>query len=96
MLQQRFDRLDRLADEFTVPQSGRQLMTKARKNIGAMVATIAFFWHMFATKMETLDLPGSVRSELAGTLLPAIYLKQASDRASKAEEARRLERFQTP
>ncbi|MGM0487877.1 MAG: hypothetical protein ACQESR_14090, partial [Planctomycetota bacterium] len=89
-LEQRFDQLEGLADEFNVSGSGRKLMAKARKNIGAMVATISFFWQMFAIKMDALGLPEPLRLELADTLLPATYLEYASQRASKAEDARRL------
>lgn len=86
----RFDNLDRLADQFEVPKSGRQLIAKARKNIGQMAATIAFFWQMFSIKTTSLKLPVDLRQALAATLLPATYLDYASKRASKAEERRRL------
>jgi hypothetical protein len=90
-LQQRFDNVERLADQFEVPQSGRQLIAKARKNIGQLAATIAFFWQMFAIKTAALKLPADLRSSLASTLLPASYLDYASQRASKAEVRRRLQ-----
>ena len=71
MLEQRFDNVERLADQFAVPQSGRQLIAKARKNIGQLVATIAFFWQMFAIKMAALKLPEDLQASLASTLLSA-------------------------
>jgi hypothetical protein len=90
MLEQRFDHVERLADQFAVPQSGRQLIAKARKNIGQLVATIAFFWQMFAIKMAALKLPEDLRASLANTLLSASYLDYASQRAATADERRRL------
>jgi len=90
-LEQRFDNVERLADQYAVPSSGRQLIAKARKNIGQLVATIAFFWQMFAIKMAALKLPEELRTALASTLLSASYLNYASQRAATAEERRRLQ-----
>ncbi len=89
-LERRFDHVERLADQYAVPQSGRQLIVKARKNIGQLVATIAFFWQMFTIKTAALKLPDELRASLASTLLPASYLDYASQRAGTAEERRRL------
>ncbi|MBM4092986.1 MAG: hypothetical protein FJ276_26790 [Planctomycetes bacterium] len=91
VLEQRFDNVERLADQYTVSQSGRQLIAKARKNIGQLVATIAFFWQMFAIKTAALKLPDELSVSLASTLLPARYLEYASRRAATAEERRRLQ-----
>ena len=91
LLEQRFNHVERLADQYAVPQSGRQLIAKARKNIGQLVATIAFFWQMFAIKMAALKLPEDLRVSLASTLLSASYLDYASQRAATADERRRLQ-----
>jgi hypothetical protein len=90
VLEQRFDNVERLADQYAVSQSGRQLIAKARKNIGQLVATIAFFWQMFAIKTAALKLPDELSVSLTSTLLPASYLEYASRRAATAEERRRL------
>lgn len=90
-LERRFDNVERLADQREIPQSGRQLIAKARKTIGQLVATIAFFWQMFSIKMAALKVPDELRLSLASTLLPAIYLDYASQRAATAEERRRLQ-----
>ncbi len=89
-LEQRFDKIERLADQYAVASSGRQLIAKARKNIGQLVATIAFFWQMFAIKMAAVKLPEELGTALASTLLSASYLDYASQRAATAEERRRL------
>ena len=90
-LERRFDNVERLADQYAVPQSGRQLIAKARKNIGQLVATIAFFWQMLAIKMAALKLPEDLRASLPSTLLSASYLDYASQRTTTAEERRRLQ-----
>lgn len=89
-LNQRFDRVEQLAEQFNVPQGRRKLVGKARKNVVNMVATIAYFWHMFSLKMGALHVSEEVRQSLASTLLPAVYLEGASARARDAEQRRRL------
>jgi len=89
-LNTRFDKLEQLADQFDVPKGGRKSIAKARKNVGNMVATIAFFWQMFMLKANALKLPDELRQTLASTLLAATYLGYASQRASKAEQRQRL------
>ncbi len=90
-LNTRFDKGEQLANQWDVPKSGQQSIAKARKNVGNMVATIAFFWQMVLLKMTALNLPEAIRQSLASTLLPAIYFEYASKRASKAEERQRLQ-----
>lgn len=89
-LETRFRAVKRLADQFEVPKSGRQSIAKAQKNIGKMVATIAYFWQMFLLKAAALNLSPEMRQSL-DTLLAATYLEYASKRASKAEERKRLQ-----
>jgi hypothetical protein len=90
-LNARFDRAEQLADQFDVPKGGRKSIAKARKNVGNMVATIAYFWQMFMLKATALKLPDELRQSLASTLLAANYLDYASRRASKAEQRQRLQ-----
>ena len=90
-LNTRFDNAEQLADQFDVPKGGRKSIAKARKNVGNMVATIAYFWQMFMLKATALKLPDELRQSLASTLLAANYLDYASRRASKAEQRQRLQ-----
>lgn len=90
-LNTRFDSAERLANQFEVPKCGRKAIAKARKNVGNMVATIAYFWQIFLLKATALKLPDELRQSLASTLLAATYLDFASRRASKAEQRQRLQ-----
>jgi hypothetical protein len=90
-LNTRFDQAERLAQQWGVCKSGQQSIAKARKSVGKMVATIAFFWQMVLLKMTALNLPEAICQSLARTLLAAIYFDDASKRASKAEERQRLQ-----
>jgi hypothetical protein len=90
-LNTRFDSAKRLANQFEVPKGGRKSIAKARKNVGNMVATIAYFWQIFLLKATALKLPDELRQSLASTLLAATYLDFASRRASKAEQRQRLQ-----
>jgi cell division protein FtsL len=89
-LAEKFDQAERLADTWEVSQSRRKLITKARKVVPRMVATIAFFWSMVRFKMDALQLSSETTRQLTETLVPAVYMEQASRRASKAEERKRL------
>ncbi len=61
-LNTRFEKGEQLAQQWGVPKSGQQSIAKARKNVGKMVATIAFFWQMVLLKMTALNLPEAMRS----------------------------------
>lgn len=85
-LNQRFDNLEAFARQFDLSQTGREAIAKARKNIRQMAATIAFFWQLFFIKIKPLNLPAN----LLWDMLAASYLELASQRASQADERRRL------
>ena len=91
MLNTRFDKAERLAQQWGVRKSGQESIAKARKNVEKMVATIAYFWQLVLLKMTALNLPEAMCQSLASTLLAATYFDYASKRASKAEERQRLQ-----
>lgn len=92
-LHKQFDDLERLANEWELPQTGRKMLAKARKAVAQMAATLAFFWNMFNIKAAALQLSEELRASLAETLLAAAYLELASCRASKAEDRHRLRKL---
>lgn len=90
-LNTRFDNLQRLAGQWSLPKSCQASLAKARKNVAQMAATIVFFWHLVRLQMNAWNLSEATRQALEGTLLAACYLEGVSQRASRAEERRRLQ-----
>ena len=86
-----FDHLAAVVDEAGLSDKSRQRLAKARRVVGPMLATIAFFWLRVRTKIEALQLPAEVEPLVYAHLLPAFYLQIVAHKAKQTERRQQLE-----
>jgi len=58
-LEQRFETIERLAEQAEVSEAGRQKIAKARRVLPALVASLVWFWHNVHLLVESLEFPDS-------------------------------------
>ncbi len=85
-----FDALDQVAEEAGLSAHAREKLAKARRVLGSMQATIAFFWTMVAARLTAWQIRLPVQEWLRQELIPACYLRRAAEKASTAQEKQRL------
>jgi hypothetical protein len=89
-LEKHFDQLDQVADEASLSQGVRDRLAKARRVTERMQATIDFFWTTVLVWFGKWRLPSPVAQLMRQVLIPACYLRLAADKASLADERKRL------
>ena len=89
-LEEHFDQLDQVADEASLSQAARDRLAKARRVTERMQATLDFFWTTVLVWFGKWQLPTPVADLMRQALIPACYLRRAADKASLADEAKRL------
>ena len=85
-----FDQLDQAADEAELSQPARDRLAKARRVKPRMQATIDFFWTTVLGWFVKWRLPPVVATLMREVLIPVCYLRLAAEKASTAEERKRL------
>ena len=85
-----FDELDQVAEEAGLSQGARDRLAKARRVKPRMQATIDFFWTTVLSWFVKWRLPPAVAELMREVLIPACYLRLAAEKASTAEERKRL------
>jgi hypothetical protein len=89
-LQGQFDTLDQVAAEAGLSAQASERLAKARRVLGAMQATVAFFWAMITARLAAWGYDPAVQQWLWQELIPAYYLRHAAAKASPAQERQRL------
>jgi hypothetical protein len=89
-LQGQFDTLDQVAAEAGLSARACERLAKARRVLGAMQATVAFFWAMITARLVAWGYDPAVQQWLRQELIPAYYLRRAAAKASPAQERQRL------
>ncbi len=89
-LNQCFSEIEAVASEAELSESSLKRIKKAKKVVVDMIATIAFFYMTIQMKIEALSLTPEVEWAVFHNLIPAIYLRQTSNRAKVAENRHRL------
>jgi hypothetical protein len=89
-LQDHFDTLDQVAVEAGLSARACERLAKARRVLGAMQATVAFFWARIAARLAAWEYDAAVGQWLRQELIPAHYLRRAAAKASTAQERQRL------
>ena len=84
-LRERFMEVEAVAQVAALSERCRQKIAKAKRLLGAMVCTVAFFYREVAERLDGLGLPIEVRRVVEQQLIPAAYLQLASGKASGAE-----------
>jgi hypothetical protein len=85
-LEKHFVEIETAAEEAQLSENAFKRIAKAKKVIGAMVATIAFFWLTVRAKVETLELAPQVEQAMYDYLIPGIYLDLVSGKVEDAEQ----------
>jgi hypothetical protein len=86
-----FDELDQVAQEAGLSQSARDRLAKARRVKPRMQATIDFFWTTVLAWFAKWRLSPPMVKLMREILIPVCYLRLAADKASTADERKRLQ-----
>jgi hypothetical protein len=89
-LEQRLQRVERLADEAEVSETGRDKIAKARRVLPRLVASLVWFWHSVRLLVESLELSEAAEHAVYEHLLPGLYWRAAAERARTAKDKKRL------
>ena len=89
-LQGHFDELDQVAIEADLSEQARVKLAKARRVLGRMQATVAFFWTMIATRLTAWGYDLAVQQWMRHELIPGYYLHRVAQKAGTAQERQRL------
>jgi hypothetical protein len=89
-LEGHFDTLDQVAIEADLSEQARAKLAKARRVLGRMQATVAFFWAMIAARLAAWEYDAAIEQWLRQELIPAYYLRRAAAKAGTAQERQRL------
>jgi hypothetical protein len=85
-LQGHFDTLDQVAIEADLSEQARAKLAKARRVLGRMQATVAFFWTMIAARLAAWGYDQAVQQWMRQELIPAYYLHRVAQKARRAQE----------
>jgi hypothetical protein len=88
-----FDALDQVALEARLSSGAQAKLAKARRMLGAMQATIAFFWKLVAVRLSAWNLSEPVQQWMREQLIPGHYLGSVASKAKLAEERTRLRKL---
>lgn len=84
-LNQAFNTIETVLEEADLSDNSMRRIEKARRMIAALVSTLAFFWAMVRSHVQSLSLDRSLKTVFIDVLLPAVYLELHADKAGKAE-----------
>ena len=84
-LLRRFSEIEAVAQATALKQRCFDGISKAKRVVSAMVATVAFFWNQVESRIAALHLSNDVQQLVMNKLLPAAYLKLAAGKAKTAE-----------
>lgn len=85
-----FTEMETVASEANILERSLKRITKARKVVIDMVATILFFHMTIRAKVEALSLEHRVENAVMEILIPGLYIRRVSRQAKSAGERRRL------
>src|SRR5207244_4468004 len=89
-LEQRFQTIERLAEQAEVSDTGRDKIAKARRVLPRLVASLVWFWHSVRLLVESLELSEPAERAVYEQLLPGWYWAAAAERARTAKDKKRL------
>ncbi len=99
-LEKQFSELDAVSTEAGLSERCFKRIKKAKRVVGDMVATIAFFFMTVEAKVEALSLAPDVEQAVYDNLIPAIYLHLVAQKvktpAEKLDLLWRSEQLLTP
>lgn len=91
-MNEHFSNLEQVAADAHLSDHCLQKIAKAKRIVGAMVATLAFFWLTLRAKVEQLSLPPAVERTVYDQLIPAIYLDLVAEKIAEAPQRHALKK----
>src|SRR5512135_2346545 len=82
----RFAAIERIAEESDLALKARKRIAKARRVLGAMVATIAWVWQVIRMRVDSLRLPPPLQQVLIEQLIAGSYLVRVAAQAHSPTE----------
>jgi hypothetical protein len=89
-LEEQFTEIETVAREANLSDRSMDRISKAKRVVVHMVATIAFFWLTVRAKIEALELTSSVETAVYDNLIPAIYLRLVADKTTDVVQRNKL------
>ena len=89
-LEQRFQTVERLAEQAELSDAGREKIAKARRVLPRLVASLVWFWHSVRLLVESLALSEAAECAVYEQLLPGLYWAAAAERARTAKDKKQL------
>jgi hypothetical protein len=89
-INQCFFEIETVACQAQLSDTSFQRITKARKVVVDMIATIAFFLFTIRAKIEALSLPPTVETAVLEMLIPALYIRRVAEKAKTSQARHRL------
>jgi hypothetical protein len=86
-----FGQIEQVAKQAHLPARCLEKISKAKKVVVDMVATVAFFFLMIRAKVEALGLAPEVEKAVYERLIPAVYLSLTSEKAKDAQQRHALQ-----
>ena len=90
LLEEQFTVIETVAREANLSEGSMDRISKAKRVVVHMVATIAFFWLTVRAKIEALDLSPTVETAVYNHLIPAIYLRLVADKTTDVGQQSKL------
>jgi hypothetical protein len=92
LLEEHFSVIEKVACEAALPDRCTKRITKAKRVVPKMIATIAFFFLIIRAKVEALCLAPQVECAVYNQLIPGIYLDIVSKKAKTKEHREVLQK----
>ena len=86
----KFERIDELAEQVSLSDSGVEHIDKARRVVAAMITTVTFFHRTIGNWIEQLCLPEPLEQFIVERWIPARYIELVAERATDSETRVRL------
>ncbi len=90
LLEEQFTEIETVAGEAKLSERSIERISKAKRVVVQLVATIAFFWLTVRAKVEALELAPIVERAVYDNLLPAIYLRLVADKTTDIVQRNQL------
>ena len=90
LLEEQFTEMETVAWEANLSERSSERISKAKRVVVQMIATIAFFWLTVRAKVEALELAPSVERAVYDNLMPAIYLQLVADKTTDIVQRNKL------
>ena len=89
-LEQRVAAVEQVVAEAQLGERGREAVSKSRRWLVLLAATLSWYWLEVRRRIEELELSSSAERAVYQQLLPGLYWEAAAERGRDAEQRQRL------